>query len=145
MKKTALKVAFALIIGLGIVSCTAQESGNIIQDNDRWKPVIGDNGNWFVGGVDTGVQAEGKDGTSVNIVDTKTVILDGRTYEQVTFSDGTVIKIPHSVDGKDGLTPYIGSNGNWFIGEIDTGVQVEGKDGKDGNSKIGRASCRERV
>ena len=134
MKKTALKVAFALIIGLGIVSCTAQESGNIIQDNDRWKPVIGDNGNWFVGGVDTGVQAEGKDGTSVNIVDTKTVILDGRTYEQVTFSDGTVIKIPHDVDGKDGLTPYIGSNGNWFIGEIDTGVQVEGKDGKDGNS-----------
>lgn len=32
-------------------------------------------------------------------------------------------------DGKDGKTPYIGENGNWFIGETDTGVQAEGKDG----------------
>ncbi len=37
-------------------------------------------------------------------------------------------------DGKDGETPYIGENGNWFIGEIDTGVRAEGKDGKDGET-----------
>lgn len=26
--------------------------------------------------------------------------------------------------GKDGITPHIGTNGNWFIGETDTGVQA---------------------
>lgn len=36
------------------------------------------------------------------------------------------------IDGKDGETPYIGENGNWFIGEVDTGVKAEGKDGVDG-------------
>lgn len=35
-------------------------------------------------------------------------------------------------DGKDGQTPYIGENGHWWIGEQDTGVIAEGKDGKDG-------------
>lgn len=30
-------------------------------------------------------------------------------------------------DGSDGLTPYIGENGNWWTGETDTGVKAEGK------------------
>ena len=29
-----------------------------------------------------------------------------------------------SLDGEDGLTPYIGENGNWWIGDEDTGVTV---------------------
>jgi hypothetical protein len=28
--------------------------------------------------------------------------------------------------GQDGLTPYIGENGNWFIGSVDTGVLAQG-------------------
>ena len=32
-------------------------------------------------------------------------------------------------DGADGTTPHIGENGNWFIGDEDTGVNAEGKDG----------------
>ena len=35
-------------------------------------------------------------------------------------------------DGKDGLTPYIGENGNWWIGDTDTGVRAAAEDGKDG-------------
>lgn len=41
-------------------------------------------------------------------------------------------------DGQDGTTPHIGSNGNWYLGERDTGVQAQGPkgnpgaDGKDG-------------
>ena len=31
-------------------------------------------------------------------------------------------------NGKNGLTPNIGENGNWFIGDTDTGVNAEGKD-----------------
>ena len=39
-------------------------------------------------------------------------------------------------DGKDGKTPFIGENGNWWIGEIDTGVKAAGTDGKDGINGI---------
>jgi hypothetical protein len=35
-------------------------------------------------------------------------------------------------DGDDGVTPHIGPNGNWYIGETDTGVKAEGTDGADG-------------
>lgn len=31
--------------------------------------------------------------------------------------------------GDEGLTPFIGTNGNWWIGETDTGVAAEGQDG----------------
>jgi hypothetical protein len=27
--------------------------------------------------------------------------------------------------GKDGITPHIGANGNWFIGTMDTGVLAD--------------------
>lgn len=33
-------------------------------------------------------------------------------------------------NGTDGITPHIGDNKNWFIGDTDTGVLAEGKDGK---------------
>ena len=31
-----------------------------------------------------------------------------------------------SLPGTPGITPHIGANGNWFIGETDTGVQAGG-------------------
>ena len=49
-------------------------------------------------------------------------------------------------DGVNGVTPHVGSNGNWFIGETDTGIPATGPaggqglpgapgdDGKDGTS-----------
>ena len=36
------------------------------------------------------------------------------------------------VMGDNGLTPHIGSNGNWWIGEQDTGVRAEGREGPAG-------------
>ncbi len=38
--------------------------------------------------------------------------------------------------GADGLTPHIGENGNWWIGDTDTGVKAEGKDGTNGDENI---------
>lgn len=35
-------------------------------------------------------------------------------------------------DGADGITPHIGDNGNWFIGESDTGVAATGPQGPTG-------------
>ena len=39
-------------------------------------------------------------------------------------------------DGGQGQTPYIGSNGNWWIGTEDTGVKAKGEDGKDGVTPV---------
>ena len=36
-------------------------------------------------------------------------------------------------DGADGNTPFIGENGNWWIGETDTGVKAAGVDGDKGD------------
>lgn len=42
------------------------------------------------------------------------------------------LKGKDGIIGKDGLTPYIAQNGNWYIGDTDTGVKASGIDGKDG-------------
>lgn len=34
-------------------------------------------------------------------------------------------------NGKDGVTPHIGANGNWFIGDTDTGVAAGGNGGSE--------------
>ena len=35
---------------------------------------------------------------------------------------------PEGQPGKDGITPHIGANGNWFLGETDTGMPSRGED-----------------
>ena len=81
-------------------------------------PHIGENGNWWIGDIDTGVSAQGPAGPAgANGIDGK----DGK--------DG--------VDGKDGLTPHIGANGNWWIGDHDTGVSASGTGVGTGNANGG--------
>lgn len=38
--------------------------------------------------------------------------------------------------GKDADVPYIGSNGNWFIAGVDTGIKAQGEDGKQGENGL---------
>lgn len=51
-------------------------------------------------------------------------------FTTIRFSDHSTVTIPHGrdgtngKDGKDGITPHIGENGNWWIGEKDTGVSA---------------------
>ena len=44
----------------------------------------------------------------------------------LSYTDGTTVNLGKVVgaDGKDGLTPFIGENGHWWIGEADTGVSA---------------------
>ena len=75
-----------------------------------------DNLNIDVNKIDTTTTVEitKKDGT------TKTVnILDGERGENGT-------------DGTDGLTPTIGDNGNWYLGDTDTGKPSRGIQGEQG-------------
>lgn len=42
-----------------------------------------------------------------------------------------------AIEASKNYIPYIGSNGNWWIGDTDTGVKVAGKDGLTGQDGIG--------
>ena len=96
---------------------------------DGKTPYIGDNGNWWIDGVDTGIKATGSSGSDGSDGSNGKDGQDGKDGKD--GKDGE--------DGKDGLTPYIGSNGNWWIGTTDTGVKAAGADGKDGaNGKDGK-------
>lgn len=95
---------------------------------DGLTPVIGENGNWWIGDTDTGVKAAASDGRDG---------ADGK--DGVDGKDGANGK--DGVDGKDGtdgaqgapgLTPSIGGNGNWWLGNTDTGVRAAGTTGATG-------------
>ena len=68
-------------------------------------PQVGDNGNWWIGTVDTGISAIGHDGQDGR---------DGRDGRN--GQDGQ-----DGQDGRNGQVPYVGENGNWWIGITDTG------------------------
>lgn len=105
-------------------------------------PKIGDNGNWWIGSVDTGIKAEGVDGKGVNILgsydseaelkaahpkgspgDVYIVAGDLYSWDDVhkVWKNGGRIK------GDAGDTPYI-MNGYWWIGATNTGVKAKGED-----------------
>lgn len=52
--------------------------------------------------------------------------------EDVAMPDGTRLSDFSGSAGQDGLTPYIGSNGNWWIGDTDTGTKAQGEKGEKG-------------
>ncbi|MCL2576010.1 MAG: hypothetical protein FWE33_06225 [Defluviitaleaceae bacterium] len=88
---------------------------------DGTTPHIGINGNWWIGKIDTGITAKGKDGANgINGTD---------GINGINGINGT-----NGIDGKDGITPHIGANDNWFIGDVDTGILARGDRGKDGST-----------
>ena len=101
---------------------------------DGLTPTIGENGNWWIGDTDTGVKAAASDGRDG--ADGKDGV-DGK--DGANGKDG--IDGKDGVDGKDGtdgaqgapgLTPSIGGNGNWWLGNTDTGVRAAGTTGATG-------------
>lgn len=92
-------------------------------------PNIGDNGNWWIGGEDTGIPAKGKDGADGQDGATPVIGENGNWW-----IGGVDTGVPATgADGEDGATPEIGENGNWWIGNVDTGVPAKGQDGKPGD------------
>ena len=108
---------------------------------DGLAPYIGTNGNWWLGDTDTGVRASvkgdkgspgrsgatgadgksGKDGVGISKAE-----INAAGELVLSYTDGTTVNLGKVVgaDGKDGLTPFIGENGHWWIGEADTGVSA---------------------
>ncbi len=105
-------------------------------------------------GVDTGYAAtgpkgdagvNGKDGVSI-----VSVVKTGSNGEidtyTITYSDGSTstFTIRNGKDGNDGHTPEItiGSDGYWYVDDVNTGVKAKGDKGDDGKgiSKIAKTS-----
>ena len=101
---------------------------------DGRTPTIGENGNWWIGDTDTGVKAaaadgrdgaDGKDGVDGKDGANGKDGIDGK--DGVDGKDGT-----DGAQGAPGLTPSIGGNGNWWLGNTDTGVRAAGTTGATG-------------
>lgn len=55
--------------------------------------------------------------------------LDSSKLQEAVNEALAQAKASGEFDGADGITPRIGVNGNWFIGETDTGVLARGQNG----------------
>ena len=49
----------------------------------------------------------------------------GKPILSVIDNNGNIIPI-RSIQGTPGISPHIGANGNWYVGETDTGVRAQG-------------------
>ena len=125
------KILFAMLIVATLVTLTACGGGGSV-------PYIGENGNWWIDSLDLGVSArgqQGKDGAQGPQGE------KGETGEKgEDGADGAAgpvgpvgpagqqgSKGDKGDAGANGLTPYIGDNGNWWIGDTDTGIFVGGR------------------
>ena len=94
-------------------------------------------GYWWISGKNTGVLAspKGEPGKSAYEIAVEEGF-SGTVSEWLASLKGPSGE--KGEDGQDGTTPHIGGNGNWYLGERDTGVQAQGPkgnpgaDGKDG-------------
>ena len=84
----------------------------------------GDKGDAGKDGRDGTNGVNGKDGKNGVGIAKAEINADGELV--ITYTDGKTVNLGKVVgaDGKDGLTPFIGENGNWWIGEKDTGVKA---------------------
>lgn len=87
-----------------------------------------------------GSGAPGKDGREIEIQNNGTAIQwryagDDDWTDLVQLSDITGAK---GDPGQDGITPTIGENGNWYLGEEDTGKPSRGEQGPAGTSDTPR-------
>ena len=112
------------------------KNGENGKDGHTPQIAINEEGYWTIDGVSTGIKAQGDKGekgdAGKGIVSVKKVssLENIDTYE-IIYTDGSKSTFVVT-NGKDGKTPYIGDNGNWWISETDTGVKAKGDKGDKG-------------
>ncbi|NJJ36689.1 hypothetical protein GSQ51_17775 [Clostridioides difficile] len=115
------------------INATVVVLGN--SSNVSYIPVIGDNGNWFINNVDTKKSSIGITGEKGEQGDIGLTGDNGKSAYEIALEDGFVGSKDEwllSLKGDEGITPMIGENGNWFLGNIDTGKVSKGEKGDVG-------------
>lgn len=79
----------------------------------------------------SGQGAPGADGVGIESIEVREGVSETETVLSIKLTNGSVTSV-YIPNGEDGLTPFIGDNGNWWIGETDTGIKAAGKDGAVG-------------
>ena len=139
--------AYAMAVKHGYTG-TEEEWIASLPGEDGLTPYIGENGNWWIGETDTEVYAgepgggEGTPGVGIeSVIQTTTSTEDGGVnIVTVRLTNGTSSTFsvrngsrgsqgPIGPAGSNGLTPHIGENSNWWIGDTDTGVSAGGSGG----------------
>ena len=135
---------------------SGQDGTNGQNGADGQTPYIGENGHWWIGDVDTGISAQGPKGDTgeqgqqgiqgipgadghtpvITISEDGYWVVDG--VKTSTLAQGPAGQDgadgQDGQDGADGQTPYIGSNGNRWIGDFDTGIGAQGPKGDNGDT-----------
>ena len=93
---------------------------------DGITPTIGDNGNWYLGDADTGRPSRGEQGPQG---------ISGVYVGNGDMPDGYNVQIDPDGAPSD-IILYIGANGNWYIGDTDTGKPSRGEMGPQGPQGI---------
>lgn len=97
---------FLLLTGCATQPVNEENSGGLNQ-GDETSIKIGDNGNWFIGGQDSGVKASGEDGKGIETIQKTSTDGNVDTYT-ITFTDGTTtFEVTNGVDAtiKDPIDP----------------------------------------
>ena len=169
LKLLPLTLALFLTVGCSSTGPKGDKGDNGAQGiqgepgQDGHTPVItiGSNGNWYVDGVDTNIQAQGTKGdqgdtgtqgekgdtgngvlsiektNTTGNVDTYTITYTNGEETTFTVTNGTNGEQGiQGVPGQDGHTPVItiGSNGNWYIDGVDTNIRAQGEKGDQGDT-----------
>ena len=122
--------------GNGIASITTKKENGVttitITFTDTTKePVvftISDGGKGDTGDDGVGIAKIEKTDTNGNM-DTYTITLtNGKTFTFTVTNGNDGADGKDGENGKDGLAPFIGENGNWWIGDADTGVKAAADD-----------------
>lgn len=128
---------------------SAQQAQEEAEKVLTYGPEIGENGNWYLKGEDTGhpsrgekgeqgipgtkgeTGAPGKDGAAPEIGANGNWYIDGKDTGKPSRGEKgeTGDKGETGAPGEDGITPTIGANGNWFLGKDDTGKPSRGEAG----------------
>ena len=103
-----------------------------LKGEDGHSPVItiGENGNWFIDGVDLNIKAKGEDGKDGQDGHTPSITIGANGNWYIDNVD-TKVKAKGE-NGQDGHSPSItiGSNGNWYIDSVDTNVSALAENGQ---------------
>ena len=120
---------------------TEADFWDFLSGRDGQSPHIGENGNWYIGNKDTEIKAIGKDGK--NGINGKDGLSAYELWKQ-SVADGNInwpknqTTMEHfflylkGKDGENGITPHVGENGNWYIGNHDTNFPAQGQKGENG-------------
>ena len=120
---------------------TEADFWDFLSGRDGESPHIGENGNWYIGNKDTKIKAIGKDGK--NGINGKDGLSAYELWKQ-SVAGGNInwpkdqTTMEHfflylkGKDGENGITPHVGENGNWYIGNRDTNFPAQGQKGENG-------------